>query len=62
MITKGYHNGRKCNREIINTNDVPMDDVPSIKAIEDAVDLYIKEITSINMIELMPREVKRAIA
>jgi len=39
-----------------------MDDVPSIKAIEDAVDLYIKEITSINMIELMPREVKRAIA
>ena len=42
-----------------------MDDVPSIKAIEDTVDLYIKEInkqSSINMIELMLREDKRAIA
>jgi hypothetical protein len=39
-----------------------MDDVPSIKVIEDTFDLYIKEIASINMIELMPREVKRAFA
>ena len=44
MIIKGYHNAESVIDEIINTNDVTMDDVPSIKAIEDAVDLYIKEI------------------
>ncbi len=45
MITKGYPiMAESLIDEIINTNDVPMDDAPSIKAIEDAVDLYIKEI------------------